>query len=487
MSYRYVQIVEHFQQAISNGSLGVGHKLPSLRLVRERFQCALSVAQQAYGELQALGLVRGVEKSGYFVCGMPPRDLPSISRPRLPLKPFPPLTGDLVGRIMELANAPEIVPLHGAIPHDSLLPLQGLRRHMNEVHRLHPRLLAQYTPGAGSSALRQELARMMLAKGVQVRADEILVTNGCSEALRLAVDCCSQPGDAIAIETPAFFGMISMLELMGRKVVGIPVRSDTGIDLDYLSEVLKLQSIRACMVTPNFQNPLGALMPEDHKRRLCRMAQESRFLIIEDDIYGDCCHGIFAPVPLKAFDTGHRVVYCASFAKSLAPGLRLGFCIPGPLQKSMVQAKQRGTLGGPALLQEALASFLASGSYQRHLLQFRRAIAAQCKEMRELVSLFFPEGTRISQPQGGYFLWIQLPKGIQAERLFEESLQHGIGIVPGNAFSLQGSLYQDSIRISCANPVDSRIRSAIQTLGKLCVVSRASRLRDKLPIPSILK
>jgi DNA-binding transcriptional MocR family regulator len=256
------------------------------------------------------------------------------------------------------------------------------------------------------------------------------------------------------------------------------------VDLDYLEQVLQTQKIKACMVTPNFQNPIGSLMPDDQKARLCALAHRHGFYVIEDDIYGDCGHSARAPSPLKAFDQHNRVVYCTSFAKSLAPGLRLGFCIPGPLQQKMVQAKQRSTLGGPALLQETLAQFLSAGGYQRHLLKFRKSIANQVHSYRELILQSFPEGSRVSQPEGGYFLWVQMPPGCSALHVFEQALKQKIGISPGSAFSLRGAKYQDSIRISCATPIDLRIKKSLATLGELCVVSTTDKSPDRQQVPS---
>lgn len=475
MAYRYMQIVDYFRSAIEQGTLSAGQKLPSIRLLKERFQCAVSVVQQAYTELQVQGLIRAVEKSGYFVCGIHAPDLPKVRNLRLPAKPFSPNTGDLVSRIMNLANQPEIIPLHGAIPHPAILPLATIKRHMLEVMRVNPQIIAQYTPAAGAISLRKELATLMLSKGVHVHPDQILITNGCSEALHLAIEACSSPGDTIAIESPAYFGMVSMLELMGRNVVAIPVKPDTGMDIDYLADILKQQSIKACMVTPNFQNPLGALMPDGNKRKLCDLAKRFDFFILEDDIYGDCYHASRASPPLKTFDIHNKVVYCTSFAKSLAPGLRLGFCIPGVLQAAMEKNKQRSTLGGPAILQESLAHFLASGGYQRHLLRFRKQIAQQVLAARDAVLRAFPAGTKCSQPQGGYFLWIQLPSGCNASTLFEDALKRKIGIIPGHAFGLRGTQYTDSIRLSCASPMDERMLQAIALLGKLCASSKASK------------
>lgn len=469
VSYLYQTIQLHYQEAIQNGQLGIGQKLPSLRQVCAQFDCALSVAQQAYAELLGQGLVVAHEKSGYFVAAPSQARLPRPEANPLARKPRIPQSQDLVSRVLSLASDPRIVPLHMAIPADSLLPLKSIRRQLQQVLHEEEGWLARYTPAAGSLALRQELSKFLLGHGISAQPEEILITNGCSEALRLAIDSCSGPGDVVAIETPAYFGMISLLELMGRRAIGIPTRADTGLDLDALERILARENIRACLVTPNFQNPLGALMPDEHKHRLGKLAQRHGFVVIEDDIYGDCSATAKRPLSLRALAPDAPVIYCNSFAKTIAPGLRLGFCIPPKGQTAMVLAKQRGTLGGPAALQESFARFLANGSYQRHIQPFRRLIAAQTHAMAQLVRASFPQGTLLSQPQGGFFLWLELPHGISSLDLFEKALRHGIGFVPGPAFSLQGSNYHQSLRISCAQPLDTRITQAVETLGALAL------------------
>jgi DNA-binding transcriptional MocR family regulator len=466
MEFRYQHIARHFQEAIGTGQLAIGQKLPSLRVIQHQFGCALSVAQQAYGELQTQGLVLSVEKSGYFVAAPTASCLPRPEAIPLSHKAAIPHSTDLVSRVLALASNPRIVPLHGAIPAPSLLPLRSLQSHLRQALQEQPHLFGTYTPAQGSWALRHELAQMLLGRGLHVRPEEILVTNGCSEALRLAIEATSIPGDIIAIETPAFFGMISLLELMGRRAIGIPTRADTGVDLEQLQSILARTSISACLVTPNFQNPLGALMPDAHKERLARMALRFGFTIIEDDIYGDSGAGPGVPLPICALAPRAPVIYCSSFAKTLAPGLRIGFCLPGQ-HTAMILSKQRGTLGGPPALQEALAHFLSTGSYTRHLGPFRRAMASQVHAMRQLALDHFPAGTRVSHPLGGYFLWIELPRGISSLDIFEHALTQGIGIIPGPAFSLRGSSYLNSLRLSCAQPVDATIAAAVATLGRL--------------------
>lgn len=467
MEYRYQQIVQHFQKAIATGNLAIGAKLPSLRLVRLQFACALSVVQQAYAELQRTGLIQGVEKSVFFVLATCVGKLPRPETIPLARRPHIPQTNDLISRIMALAAKPRIVPLHGAIPSPMLLPLQSIRSHIRATLADDPGILGRYTPAAGSLALRNEILQLLLARGMHTHPDEIIISNGCSESLRLAIEACSALGDTIAIETPAFFGMISLLELMGRKALGIPTRADTGLDLDALERILVGESIKACMVTPNFQNPLGALMPNENKARLSELAVRHGFMIIEDDIYGECyAHGP-PPRPLRALVPEAPVIYCSSFSKTVAPGLRLGFCIPGSRHTKMRLSKQRSTLGGPAFVQEAFARFLSLGGYTRHMAPFRHSMTSQVLTMRHYIQEFFPVGTRVSHPHGGYFLWVELSKGMQSMALFEQALQQGIGIIPGPAFSLRGAHYTNSLRLSCANPVDEHTIQALQNLGEI--------------------
>lgn len=464
--FRYQQIRFHFEEMIRQGILSVGSRLPSLRTVKKQFECSLSVAQQAYKDMEHAGIIRSLPKSGFFVCAPRPIELPSPQKEYHSPRPMIPVQSEIAQNIIAMIARKDLIKLHGALPAPEFLPLKALKRYINQTFQVESDILSQYAPNEGSRNLRQEISLLMASKDVMVKQDEIVITQGCSEGLFLALKSCTNPGDTIAVESPAYFGMISMLEHSGLKVIAIPVDPCDGFRVQDLADLLKTKPIKACLLTANFQNPTGALMPEEQKRNLVALAEKHDFIIVEDDLYGDCGFIQKTPKPIKAFDHHNHVIYYSSFSKSLAPGMRIGWMIAGQRQEKILNHKQQISLGGPMIMQEALAAFLAHGKYEMHLTQFRRSIGQQVGLLQDAVARFFPEGTRISDPQGGLFLWIELPESINGLTLYERALKHHIGIAPGCIFSMRGSLYNTSIRLSCGSVFNDTIAQAIQWLGQ---------------------
>lgn len=304
----------------------------------------------------------------------------------------------------------------------------------------------------------------MLKKGVYVTSDDIIITNGCTEALYLAVNALSVEGDTIVIESPAYLGVVTLLENLNRRVIEIPTSVEKGIDLDILESVLKESPVKAVITSPVFQNPLGFSMSDCDKISLHNLAEQYDFSIIEDDIYGDCSFSGNSYHSIKSLDQSGRVLYCSSFSKTLAPGLRIGWIIPGKLFQNISKAKQLSGLGGTILIEQTIAEYLHSGSYEFHLKYFRKKIAAQTCGIRSLVEKFFPSGTKISLPEGGYYLWIEMHRNIDSLDLFSWAYKQKIGIVPGPVYSASGK-FKNCIRLSCGSPITDATEEAIEKLG----------------------
>lgn len=464
--FKYEQIFKHIVSAVEGGVLLPGDRLDSLRKTAARYHCSVSVVMQAYELLECRGYIRSREKSGYFIEHRGDKNIPEPHKSRHSLKPAETRSCALINQILEMSSDPDYIPLAAAIPDSSILASKKITTSFIRNMKNSPDYLSRYSGGAGSSFLRHELVKYMHGRSVTTEAEDIIITNGCSEALYHAVLNCTGEGDTVAIETPVFTTLITILENLGRKVVEVPTSPDTGLDLDIVAQLLKEKQIDAVAFSSCFQNPLSFIMPDTHKRRLYALAEEYDIPLIEDDIFADCSFKGEPHFPVKALDVSGRVLYCSSFSKTLVPGMRLGWIMPGRWKERVLQSKLNCGLGGALFIQESVAEFLREGHYDYHLKSFRKKIAEQTYTLRELLKRTLPEGCRISWPGGGFFLWIELEEHVDTRILYSRALEKKIGIVPGTVFSASGG-FKNCFRVSCGTPVDSAIREAVVVLGDL--------------------
>jgi DNA-binding transcriptional MocR family regulator len=252
---------------------------------------------------------------------------------------------------------------------------------------------------------------------------------------------------------------------MGLKALEVPSTPREGISIEALSYAIENNKISACLVIPNFSNPLGSLMPDERKRELVQLLAAHEIALIEDDIYGDLSFGNDRPVAAKSYDTKGLVIYCSSFSKTLAPGYRVGWAIGGRFQGEMERLKMMTNLAAASPSQLALAEFLATGGYDHHLRTMRRVYARNLSQMADAVATHFPEGTRMTHPGGGFMLWVEMPEGTDSVQLFQRAQEQGIGISPGPIFSLSDK-YRNYVRLS-SSFWDEKCRRGIETLGRL--------------------
>jgi DNA-binding transcriptional MocR family regulator len=293
-----------------------------------------------------------------------------------------------------------------------------------------------------------------------------VVTIGCTEALNLSLRAVTKPGDTVALESPAYFGFLQIIQSLNLKVLEVPTDPRTGICLDAMRDALEHHDVKAVLVMPSYQNPLGSCMPDEKKEQLYRLLAEFDVPAVEDDIYGDLHFGERRPKPLKAWDTDGRVLLCSSFGKTLAPSLRVGWCAPGRYLERVRRLKFTNTLGSPVVLQKTVSDFLRNGGYDHHLRSLRRAYQNQLHLFSQAVLRHFPEGTRLSRPQGGFILWIELPPGVDTLRLHRDAWKHRINIAPGALFSVKDR-YRNCLRLNCGLPWNEAIESAVRTIGEL--------------------
>lgn len=276
-----------------------------------------------------------------------------------------------------------------------------------------------------------------------------------------------KPGDIVGIESPTYFGLLHAIEILNLRAAEFPTDPNGGVDLDALQNALRKKAISACLFSSSFNNPLGCTMSNEKKVAILDVLAKHRVPLIEDDIFGDIHFGHGdRPKPFIALDRRGKTIYCSSFSKPIAPGYRIGWIVPGAYMQSVLERKVVFTLCSPALTQAALADFLSSGGYDHHLRRIRLIFADNMERMMRMIEIAFPKGTKVTRPNGGYVLWLQLPRLIDTRNLFDTAIKKGICFAPGDAFSASGR-YKDCLRLSCGFKWNAQIEKAVATLGQM--------------------
>ena len=464
--YRYEQLAELVVGMIDNGALVPGMRLPSVRAVSEQHRISISTALQAYRLLEDRGILVARPQSGFYVAvarrGM--LALPSTSRARARASTVS-ISG-AVATLLEHASNSALVPLGCAVPDGGVLQSKRLDLALARAARQHGARYNVYCPPHGEPHLRQEIARRALRFGHALSPDDVLITNGCTEALALALTAVANRGDTIAVESPTYFGLLHTLEMLGMKAFELPTDPAHGIDIDALAHLLATETVAACVLSSNFSNPLGSTMAEAGKRALLALLARHAMPLIEDDVYGDIHFGRERPKPFIALGGGANTIYCSSFSKSLAPGYRIGWIAAGAYTQRVMERKLAFSLCSPVLPQVALADFLASGAYDAHLRRIRHIFEENLARMTRAIEASFPADTKVSRPAGGFVLWLELPRRSDSRELFDKALEQGICFAPGDVFSASRR-FRNCLRLSAGYEWNDRIKNGIQRLGQL--------------------
>lgn len=464
--HKYIDVSERIEKLIENGVLKVGDKLLSVRALSKEQGISLSTAFQSYYHLESKGLIEARPQSGYYVKFSREHilDLPKAGAP--PDDAVPVSVDEMISSVYHDLNSEKLIHFSLGVPSIELLPSAKLTKSVMQAIRDSKTNCMQYEHIQGNVALRRQIARQAFNWGGTPTEDEIVVTAGCVEALSLCIKATTKPGDAVAIESPTYFAIFQVMESHGLKVVEIPTDPVTGIDLNYLEQAIPRFDIKACLFVNNFNNPLGSCMPDDNKKQLVDMLAKKEIPLIEDDIYGEMYFGKNRPKTCKTFDKKGLVLQCSSFSKSLAPGHRIGWTIPGRYKENVIRLKRMHTVSTNTLSQAAIAHFLSNGRYELHLRHLRKALHTQSLRYIQAICEYFPDDTKMTRPQGGFALWIELNKKINTYKLHKKALKHNIGIAPGQIFSSQAR-FENCLRLSYGEPWSARIEDGIKTLGKL--------------------
>lgn len=461
----YERIADEMAEAIKHGALRTGDRMPSVRRLARQRRVSVATVLQAYLRLEDDGLIEVRPRSGHFVRALQAQ---SLAEPRVARRNLAPARVSLtrgVRALMESHRDLGVVPLGAAQVSPELLPIRQLNRRLAAIVREIQDTGARYGDVTGEVSLRRQLARRSVNMGVSLHPSEFVVTVGATEGLHLALQAVAKPGDAVAVEVPTFFGVLQAVEQLGLKAIEIPSHSRTGLDLDGLEQVLQQRAVRAVIAQPNVSNPLGSVMSDEAKERLVRLCTRHDVPLIEDDVYGELAFDGRARAAL-AWDKDGRVLLVGSVSKTLAPGYRIGWIVPGRYLERVERLKYSLTVSTPPLLQMAVAEFLSSGGYDRHLRRLRAQLRNQVERTREAVAALFPQGTRVSSPAGGFVVWVELPSGVDAYALQAAALEQHISIAPGPIFSAR-ERFTNCVRLSCGFPWSYVTERALATLGQI--------------------
>jgi DNA-binding transcriptional MocR family regulator len=464
-NYLYDRVVNRISRLIDQGTLRAGDRIPSIRKLSSKDGVSVSTVLQAYLVLESKGLIEAKPQSGFYVRLR--RDLPAEPKPSNPSAAVTRVgVNELVLQVVHAASNPEMMNLGAGIPGLELLPIKRLNRILGMLARRCDAAGINYDFPPGFESLRRQIAKRSLEWGCSLTADDIVTTNGAMEALNLSIRAVAKPGNIIAIESPTFYGTLQVIESLGMKAVEIPMHPRDGIILDALESAIKKYRIKACVVSANFSNPLGSCMPDKNKEALVKLLSHREIPLIEDDIYGDLHFGPIRPKTAKAYDRSGLVLLCSSFSKTIAPGYRVGWTAPGRFKAAVESLKFMTSMATATLPQMAIAEFLESGGYDRHLRKMKRAFTDQMQLVTAGISQYFPKGTKVARPRGGFLLWVELPQGVDSLKLHGMALREKISITPGPLFSAK-QRYKNFIRLNCGQVMSDRIEQSLSTLGRL--------------------
>ena len=464
-TYLYEELASTIRKSINEGIYQTGEKIPSVRLMSQQNEVSITTVLQAYQRLEEQGLIESRPQSGYYVASQLKIDLPEpdISTP----SKDPSLVSlhDLIMMVLLDAQNTNLVQLGAAVPNLELMPIDQLNKIFLSLIKKGGKEIYQYCLPPGLESLRLQIAKRAIQNGCQLSPNEIVITSGCTESIDLCLTATCKPGDIVAIEAPMYFGTLQSLETHGLRALEIPTDPRTGIGLDALQFAIEHNPIKAVLISSNFNNPLGGYIPSEKKKDLVALLEKHEIPLIDNDISGEIYFTESRPSLTKSFDKKGLVLLCSSFSKDISPALRVGWVAGGRYYDEIKWLKFTNNVAASSLQQMVIARFLESGKYDHHLRRLRKAYATNVAMMSQAVVNYFPDGTRVTRPSGGFVQWVQLPESIDSLDLYKDALESGIAITPGTIYSPTNQ-FHNFIRLNAAD-WSYRIERALEELGAL--------------------
>jgi DNA-binding transcriptional MocR family regulator len=376
----------------------------------------------------------------------------------------PLIKGRLLDFMMQVGQA-GLVNLAAGVPAPELLPVEALIEAFTVATQTVGQPMWAYQTPEGHLPLRNTIAERLILRGVKISGDEIVITTGCTQALHLTIQSLVGPGDVVACESPCYYNTLEQIAAAGAQALPLPMDMATGLIFSESEKLLKQYRPKLLVVCSSLSNPMGATIPEKDRPKWVELARRLNITIIEDDIYAELCEGV-TPPPLRAYDDGSTVVYITSFCKTVSPGLRVGFTIPGKWFEAMIGRKCLADIHGSLVSEATLDAFLKSPDMKKHLETFKKICADKRVLARKTILASFPLGTVVSNPRGGFMLWVELPDKIDLQKLTEQTLQAGVSFAQGDVFGC-GQVERSAMRINCARVTSEELVRGLVILGEL--------------------
>jgi len=463
-NFLYDEITGNIADKIKTGVWKAGERLPSVRTLSKEHGISINTAKRVFLELEAQSLVQSRPQSGYFVSSLRylKLPLPETSQPLPVANSVEP--DELINGVYATMGRKDVTLFSIGVPSGNLLPLAKLKKEIVLATRELEEGGTEYEPLQGNVKLRRMVSARSLAWKGNVKESDIITTNGCMNALALCLMALTRRGDTIALESPCYPGILQLAVSLGLKVLEIATHPVSGVDIDALKKLLP--KIKVCLLVPNFNTPLGYCTPDKHKKEIVSLLSKYNIPLIEDDTYGDIHFGAERPKCCKSFDKDGNVLWCGSVSKTLAPGYRVGWVAPGRYKDQILKLKLIHSLSSASLIHEAVGNFLMTGRYENHLRHLRKTLQENYQRYALAIAEHFPQGTKISRPQGGLALWVEFPKGIDTGELYNHALKKHISISPGRMFSLQDQ-FRNCMRLCIGLPWTDDLKLTLKQLGNL--------------------
>jgi len=463
-SYKFEIFTTIIEKNIRDGIFKPGHKLPSVRELKEQYQTSISTIQNGYEHLIIRGLVESVPKSGYYVSNRPDMKNDGVKAKHRPVVRDAIFQHHL-GLTTSLRAGRKFSEFNVAAPGDLLIPQKLLLRTMQQVIREQSAGLLRYYPSNGLPVLKNNIVKRAAAYQTRIDPEELLITDGALQALYIALASVCNSGEVIAVESPCVFSVLEVIRVLRLKVIEIPVDLVTGFDVDFFRKACHNNTVKAVIVTPNFHNPTGLILTNEQKMALLAVAHQYHVALIENDIYGDLHFHGQRPSTIKRFDDSGLVLSYSSYSKTLAPGIRLGWLAAGKFTQKAEQIRfALGSAVSP-LYQETVNRLLSGSSYDRHVRAFRMQLAKNAYFTINLLSDNFPEKTLIITPSGGYNIWVRMPDDTDMAHFYDQCDKIGVKFTPGYTFSFSRA-FDKYFRVVFADKFSPKRIQAIKLAGQ---------------------
>jgi DNA-binding transcriptional MocR family regulator len=463
-TFKYEEVVYKIEEIIERLKLISGDKIPSVRSVSQELSVSITTVFQAYSILEARGVIISKPRSGYYLSAPLIKTLSRQDDNKFIALPTNVEVNTMATTMMKNAKEYGVINFSILSVANEFLPLAKISKAVQASLKENDNF--QYPLVIGHPRLIRQIARQSFEWKNSLHQDNILITNGCMEAINLCLDAVTNRGDIVAVEKPTYHGILQSLESRGLKALEITTDPETGLNLDALQNALNHNKVSACVFQPVCHNPLGCSMPEANKMRLVEMLGERNIPLIEDDAMGELTFGQKRQLPAKAYDSYNNVLYCSSFSKTLVSGFRIGWLSAGKYQSKVEKLKFDSNISTAGILQDSIGRFMESGHYDSHLRKMRTALQENLVKYLNSIKNHFPNDAKISVPKGGLSLWIELDNWINTIDLQRLALEKGIGICPGDIFCASPIL-KNFIRLNYCPVWNFKIDKAIQKLGEL--------------------